>query len=45
MKKYITPELEINVIFKNDIMTLSSIQGDASSNNELSATLGDGFWG
>ena len=45
MKKYITPEIEVDVIYTHDIMSLSPIQGDAADNREVSDSLDMGFWG
>ncbi len=45
MKKYTTPEIEKNVICTNDIMSLSANEGDAASDNNVSVSLDDGFWG
>lgn len=45
MKKYVTPEIELNVIFTHDIMSLSTNTGDAAENNEIKVSLSDGFWG
>ena len=44
MKKYTTPEIEINAIHTNDIMSLSANEGDAANDNNVSVSLDDGFW-
>ena len=45
MKKYFTPEMNIDSIILRDVITVSLVNADAAKDNDITVSLEDGFWG
>ena len=44
MKKYTAPEMEMNELRTLDVITMSSVKGDAADVKSVTVSLGDDFY-